>query len=242
MKFGYSSSSSFPPVVKNLLILNIIMFAGTYLLLNKGVDLYTPLAIHYPGSDLFKPWQVVTHLFMHGSLSHLFFNMFTLWMFGRNLELIWGSKRFFNFYFLTAFGAMILYYLVIFIQIKSIDPAIIQELKDMGGEEYQSLTMIKTYLKGPAELFYGSAVGASGAIMGLLGATYVLFPNSTVYLYFAIPVKMKYFVFGMAALSIYLGIVQYSGDNIAHFAHLGGLLAGILIVKYWNKTNRNSFY
>jgi membrane associated rhomboid family serine protease len=200
------------------------------------------LGIFYPESELFKPWQVVTHLFMHGSLTHLIFNMFALWMFGKNLELIWGSKRFFNFYFLSALGAMVLYFLVMFLQLQfGFEPEVLETLRTTP------LDQIRVYgdtdpLNRAARLFYTPAVGASGAIFGLLGATYVLFPNSTVYLYFAIPIKMKYFVFGMAALSIYMGLANHGWDNVAHFAHLGGMLAGIFIVKYWNKTNRNSFY
>lgn len=218
MKFGYSSSRDFPPVVKNLLIINGLMFLVSYVMSMRGMDPFHTLGMHYPTSEFFQPWQIVTHLFMHAGWGHLFFNMFALWMFGRNLELIWGQKRFFNFYFLTAFGALLLYYLVILIQLQ-------------GATELAAYYMINT-----------PVVGASGAVMGLLGATYALFPNSTIYLYFAIPIKMKWFTLGLAVLSLYLGLAQHQGDNVAHFAHLGGLLAGIFIVRYWNKSNRNSFY
>jgi membrane associated rhomboid family serine protease len=246
MEFGSTSRSFFPPVVKNLLIINGLMFLVKIILDGKGIDASHLLGIHYFQSDFFEPWQILTHLFMHGSTSHLIFNMFALWMFGRNLEIIWGSKRFFNFYFLTAFGAMLLYYLVVFIRIQMVDPAIIEELKVMGGETFwNNYTTpgvgVYSYLVEGGLLLNTPAVGASGAIYGLLGATYALFPNTIVYLYFAIPVKMKWLTLGLATVALYMGLTN-SGDNTAHFAHLGGLLAGILIVKYWNKTNRNSFY
>lgn len=242
MNFGYSANRDFPPVVKNLLIINILMFVITAIAQNRGINLTTTLAIYYPESDFFKPWQILSHLFMHGDLTHLFFNMFALWMFGKNLELIWGSKRFFNFYFLCALGAMLLYFLVAYLQLTlAFEPAILETLRTVPYDQLQVTGDNDPLLKA-ARLFYTPTVGASGAIYGLLGATYVLFPNSTVYLYFAIPIKMKYFVLGMAALSVYLGLADYGWDNVAHFAHLGGMLAGIIIVKYWNKTNRNSFY
>ena len=174
------------------------------------VDLRIWLALFSPGSEYFQPYQLITHMFMHGNFYHLFFNMFALWMFGRVLESVWGGKRFFIYYFITGLGAAGLQLLVNYIQ--NVDVNI-------------------------------PMLGASGAVFGVLLAFGMLFPNTRLMLILPpIPIKAKWFVIIYGAAELFFGIANYSGDPVAHFAHLGGMLFGYILIKYWNKTNRKKFY
>ncbi|MBI1344372.1 MAG: rhomboid family intramembrane serine protease [Terrimonas sp.] len=210
----FTRPDNFPPVVKNLLIINGLVFVAQLIFLGKNIDLADYGGLYnwrFSSDDLaglgkigFKPYQFVTHMFMHASFSHILFNMFGLWMFGRILESRLGSKKFLILYFVAGLGA-----------------AFLQEI--MGG--------------------FGIAIGASGAIMGIFAAFGYLFPNTELMLIFLpIPVKAKYFIPALIALDLFGGIYKAPGDNIAHWAHLGGAIAGFLLVIYWNKTDRNSFY
>lgn len=206
MQYRSSGISDLPPVVKNLLIINALVFLLQLFAENSPYEEIVAYGQLMPfNSGFFKIWQPITYMFMHGGWSHIFFNMFTLWMFGRILENFWGSKRFLQFYIICGVAA------------------------------------------GAAHLLTsdGSAVGASGAIMGLMAAFAYLFPNTELYLMFIpIPVKAKYVLPALMAIDLFGGVYKTAGDNVAHWAHLGGALAGFLIVLFWNRSkgNRRNFY
>ena len=205
------------PVVKNLIILNVLMYFGTMVLNNVNPEfIFRYLAVHYPASEYFKPVQLVTYMFMHGGTFHIFFNMLGLFMFGPPVEYSWGPKRFLFYYFFTGFGALVLDFAVKFYQLN-----------------YTSL------YPGEAEMLIDSPmVGASGAIFGLLAAYGYLFPNNIIMpLFPPIPIKAKYFVLIYGGIELYSGISNMTNptSNVAHFAHLGGALFGFLLMVYWNK-------
>jgi membrane associated rhomboid family serine protease len=185
-------------------------------------------------------------MFMHGGIAHLFFNMFALFMFGRVLEQVWGSKRFFIYYFFTGLGAAILHSFVNYIEAQSImsslSPEYIALIKNEGtdiylqGKNYSDMSMAALNA-----LFNIPTVGASGAVFGVLLAFGMYFPNTQLMLLFPpIPIKAKYFVIGYGLIELYLGFTQ-SNSNIAHFAHLGGMLFGFILIKIWQK-QKNKFY
>ena len=226
-----------PPVVKNLLIINGLVFLATIVLGNQfGFDMTQYLGLHYWDSQAFKPYQFITHLFMHGGFWHLFSNMFALWMFGYAMENIWGGKRFLIYYIVTGLGAATLHLLVNHYQIISLNAS--QEQIDLvvnqGHKFLQQNQNFSDPLMGKLNLLYNvPTVGASGAVFGLLLAFGMLFPNQIIYLNFFFPVKAKYFVAFYGLFELYAGIANYEGDNIAHFAHLGGMIFGYFLIKYW---------
>tara|TARA_B100001094_G_scaffold6798_1_gene6062 strand:+ start:122 stop:832 length:711 start_codon:yes stop_codon:yes gene_type:complete len=222
--------SELPEVVKNLLILNGLFFLATVSLNNLGIDLVKILGLHQFQSPDFRPHQLVTHLFMHGNFTHLFFNMFALWMFGKILENVWGSKRFLIYYMITGIGAASIHLLISQYQIISISNQI-PEMVNLAIEgRYNPSIPISKKL---TQLIITPTVGASGAVFGLLLAFGMLFPNALLYLYFAIPIKAKYFVIGYGLIELYAGISNNPADNVAHFAHLGGMIFGFFLIKYW---------
>ena len=229
--------SELPEVVKNLLILNGLFFLATVSLSNLGIDLVKILGLHQFQSIDFRPHQLITHLFMHGDFTHLFFNMFALWMFGKILENVWGSKRFLIYYMITGIGAASIHLLISQYQIISISNQI-PEMVNLAVEgRYNPSIPISKKL---TQLIITPTVGASGAVFGLLLAFGMLFPNALLYLYFAIPIKAKYFVIGYGLIELYAGISNNPADNVAHFAHLGGMIFGFFLIKYW-KNNMTSF-
>lgn len=271
-RFGGKLGST-PPVVLNLLIINILLYFGTSLLARSGVDLVNSLALYYPGSDLFRPYQIITHMFMHGSLTHLFFNMFALWMFGKTLESVWGSARFFLYFFATGIGAAVLHTSVLWLQMGSVSSdaqALINTMSPEGFAmfvkenfpAYQSrlsgfitnwmdmphnsqfILQAESYIQDLLNLKLNiPTVGASGAVFGVLLAFGMLFPNTRLMLLFPpIPIKAKWFVIGYGLIELFSGLSNRAGDNVAHFAHLGGMIFGFILIKYWNKTRRNNFY
>lgn len=265
-----------PPVIKNLIIINGIVLLAQYTAEVQGYKemVYNLFALHNVQSELFKPYQLVTHLFMHGNFVHFFFNMFALWMFGSMLENMWGAKRFLNFYILCGLGAAALHlgwlYLesrtimeevALFKQVPTVD-RMLQFFSKYGvvDEEMRQKVniLITDWRTDPFNANYAEAatdyvsetsqayisnptVGASGAVFGCLAAFGYLFPNTLIYIYFFFPIKAKWFVILYAAAELWMGI-KNSGGNIAHFAHLGGALIGFLLVLYWNKKNRRTFY
>jgi membrane associated rhomboid family serine protease len=240
------SLNTIPPVVKNLIIINVIMLFATYVLEMRGIDLTDILGLHYFQSSEFKPYQLVTHMFMHGGFTHLLFNMFALWMFGRVLESVWGPKRFFIYYFVTGLGAAVLHTFVNYIEFQHLANQLSPETVEMvlrdgpgifnQGQNFSDPDAGKLNL-----LLNIPTVGASGAVFGILLGFGMLFPNTQLMLLFPpIPIKAKYFVMGYGAIELFLGITQ-TGSNIAHFAHLGGMLFGFFMIKYWNKTTKH-FY
>ena len=214
MSFRYTRPDNFPPVIKNLLFINGLFFLATAFLLKDkiyfdGLEEYglTGFFGLWPiQSENFRPFQIFTHMFTHADFGHILFNMFSLWMFGRTLENVWGSKKFLLFYLLCGLGAA-------------------------------AAHLIVQYLTGG----YSFAVGASGAIMGVMVAFAYLFPNTELYLYMAIPVKAKWVIIALVALDLFGGLGK-TGSGIAHWAHLGGAATGFIIVFIWNRTNKKTFY
>ena len=234
--------AALPPVVKNLILINVLLLVAT--ITAKSVfsyDLTTILALYFPKSELFKPLQILTHMFMHADFWHLFFNMFALYMFGGILENVWGPKRFFIYYMVCGLGAALTHETVIAFQYnqlaQSIGPENLQMVIDQAttlfkqGQGFTDPEMLKLQM-----LLNTPTVGASGAIFGVLLAFGVLFPNTQLMLLFPpIPIKAKYFVIGYGAIELYLAVTQ-PGSNIAHAAHLGGMLFGYILIRYWRKT------
>jgi membrane associated rhomboid family serine protease len=234
--------AALPPVVKNLILINVLLLVAT--ITAKSVfsyDLTTILALYFPKSELFKPLQILTHMFMHADFWHLFFNMFALYMFGGILENVWGPKRFFIYYMVCGLGAALTHETVIAFQYnqlaQSIGPENLQLVIDQAttlfkqGQGFTDPEMLKLQM-----LLNTPTVGASGAIFGVLLAFGVLFPNTQLMLLFPpIPIKAKYFVIGYGAIELYLAVTQ-PGSNIAHAAHLGGMLFGYILIRYWRKT------
>lgn len=202
------------PVVKNLVIINALVF-----LAQSAMPGLEPLLMgHYPLGANFEPWQVITHMFMHGSLTHIFFNMFALVVFGSALERAWGSKRFLQYYMLCGIGAFFIYEATVGYEVLQLTESII----------YDGLA--------------GRVVGASGCVYGLLLGFGMLFPNTELILLFPpIPIKAKYFVIIYGLIELSLAMSNSPGDNVAHVAHLGGMLFGFLLIKQWQK-NRKKFY
>ena len=238
MNYKPSSFSHLPEVVKNLLIINGLFFLATITLDGMGFDMYRFFGLHQFQSADFMPHQLITHLFMHGNFTHLFFNMFALWMFGKVLENVWGGKRFLIYYMITGLGAAAIHLCVSQYQIFELSNKFPQflELAKEGMYNSQNLNSIRL-----TQLVSTPTVGASGAVFGVLLAFGMLFPNALLYIYFAIPVKAKYFVIFYGLLELYAGISNNPADNVAHFAHLGGMIFGFLLIKYWRK-NSNTFY
>lgn len=213
--------SSWPPATKSIIIINVLVFIMT--LVDRDFMIRN-FALFYPASPLFKPWQVVSHMFMHGGFWHIFFNMYTLFIFGSVLERVWGTKKYLLFYFVTGLGAAALHTGVQWIevqhymsQIAAGDPAAAQNIGD--------LMRIPT-------------VGASGAIYGLLLGYGMLYPDAVLALIFPpIALKAKWFVILFAVIELLTGLTG-TGGGVAHFAHLGGMLFGWLLILYWKRRNR----
>ena len=212
-----------PTVVKNLLIINVLFFLATIAAQSVfRIDLADYLGLHYIGASDFQPFQLVTYMFMHGSFAHLFFNMFALWMFGNTLENIWGPNRFLLFYFVCGIGAGLVQELVQYIQYATTLQA------------YTSVNMHGHIIPMGEYLNLLTTVGASGAVYGILLAFGMMFPNSTLYIYFAIPIKAKWFVLIYGVIELFSGLGG-AADGVAHFAHLGGMLFGLILIQYWKK-------
>ena len=236
-----------PPVVKNLLIINTLFFAATYVFQSKGIDLAFYLGAFYFDSPLFKIWQPISYMFMHGSFTHILFNMFALYSFGSVLEARWGAKRFINFYLITGLGALALQWGVQAFEIYQMTGSAINQgavtidvVKGMASLNLHGLTPAQgqTFLG----IYSGPMVGASGAIFGLLVAFGMLYPNAELYIMFIpVPVKAKYIIPVYILIELSLGVASIQGDSIAHYAHLGGALLGFLLVKLW-KEKKDTFY
>lgn len=223
----------FPPVVKNLLIVNTLIFVAQITFGNSNPYVIENLfALHDVHSVFFQPHQLITHMFMHGSFEHLLFNMFALWMFGSLLENHWGGKRFLQFYIICGLGAALLHLGVLYIEMEPV----MAEFRRLPGDMQLEILRSEKFKVNVATL------GASGAVFGCLAAFGYLFPNSLIYVYFMIPMKAKWFVLLYAAIELWLGFRNSAGDSVAHFAHLGGAITGFIIVLIWNKTNRKTLY
>ena len=214
-----------PVVTKNLLAINVLVFLATLVAEQRGIDLNSILGLHLFLAEDFKPLQIVTYMFMHGGFTHLVFNMFALFMFGRVLEQVWGAKRFLIFYMATGIGAGLVQELVQYIYFQT------------TLSMYSGVSIAPGMVIPMAEyLNLWNTVGASGAIYGILMAFAMTFPNERMFVIpIPFPIKAKYFVLIFGALELLSGISPRMDDNVAHFAHLGGMLFGFLLILYWRK-------
>ncbi len=243
--FRYYRPNSFPPLVKNLIIINVLVYIAQLVFesqfqLTSKISLYPimPEQLHnmlvasgyYQPDQKFYPYQIATHMFAHSPASffHIVFNMFGLWMFGKILENVWGPQRFLFFYIACGIGAALCHLAVQYFRCEQLLDTVLANPANPD---------IRTMLGAAAP-----ALGASGAVMGIFAAFAYLFPNTEIYVMAAIPVKAKWAILGLVAIDLFGGVANFSGDRIAHFAHLGGAVTGFIIVLIWNKTNRKRFY
>ena len=226
------------PAVKNIIIINVLIYLACFVV--PGLN--DALTGYYFASPNFRPWQIVTHMFMHSQydFTHIFFNMYALYLFGTALENYWGTKKFVIYYMTCGVGAFFLHMGVSYFEIQKM----MQSLTDK--EIYQvmitGLQEGRAYKVQMVELYSAintGVVGASGAVFGVLLGFGMLFPNTELMLLFPpIPLKAKYFVMIYGAIEFFLAMRQTTGDNVAHYAHLGGMLFGYLLLKYWQKNPR----
>lgn len=245
---------SFPDIVKQLIIINVLFFAGSFLINPNITAIATDLlALHYPGNDRFGIWQLLTHMFMHGGFTHILFNMFGLWMFGSPLAQMWGKNKFLFFYISAGLGAALVQLTVNYAQVS----AILEQLVSAGFSESSVVDLLKSerystawqavisesQLNSLYTSFNFSMVGASGALYGVLVAFAYLFPNTELMLLFLpVPIKAKYFVPGVVLLdtiSALTGRSFFSPSNTAFIAHIGGAITGFLIMWYWKRNQFN---
>jgi len=239
------------PVVKQILIGCIVLFIGTQLLAGRNdIDLYAMLSMHYPMNPLFKPWQIITHMFMHGGLAHIAFNMFAMVSIGVIIEKIMGSKRFLQLFFFSGLGAIALHLGIQAIQIHNLTGLWFPDLQALGlkvdGDRiFSDGVVIKTKedLDAIGSMFFQSIVGASGALYGILVAFAFLFPNTElIFMFIPFPIKAKYLVPIIIGLDIVFGFGNFKWDPVAHFAHLGGAITGLALVYFWRKNDRQNFW
>ncbi len=286
MSNGYYRPTGFqvlPLVVKNLLIINALVFLATFALgSSSGLDLIDRFGLRYFGAEKFAPYQFITYMFLHANFAHIFFNMFALWMFGNALENLWGPKKFLIYYMITGIGAALVHYITIYLTLFP-DLSLINqflaepgipalnnlisnhrfmvtqsageiwldflrfqkdvELLSLNSGNYDALQRAIDFVA-EYKIFYlnlPNVVGASGAVFGILLAFGMIFPNYIIYLYFAIPIKAKWFVILYGLLELYLGFSR-SSSNVAHFAHLGGMIFGYFLIIYWRYKDKPKFF
>lgn len=233
MSFRYTRPDTLPPIVKNLIFINVLFFLATEFLFRDigEFGLQGVFGLWPVNHENFRPYQIFTHMFTHAGIGHIFFNMFSLWMFGRMLENIWGPKKFLLFYLICGIGAAVAHMSVAYFQYKDV-LGMMEMLKSTGQTEYLEMVQSGAYY----------AVGASGAVMGVLVGFAYLFPNTELMLLFPpIPIKAKWLILGLVAFDLFGGLGKTS-DGIAHWAHLGGAAMGFILVYIWNKTNKKTFY
>jgi membrane associated rhomboid family serine protease len=252
MNFGGSPFGGMTPVVKNLIIINVLFFLASIVIRSSfGISIEDYLGLHFPMAEKFNPAQLVTYMFLHAypSFTHVFFNMFALFMFGRTLEMLWGPKKFMIYYFATGIGAAFVHIIAQYFEIM---PVLNDITTAMNNPTYDNLKVF--FRLEPNETLSAEVareslmrfrtdylnmhitVGASGSVFGILLAFGMLFPNTQLMLLFPpIPIKAKYFVIIYGVAELFLGVAGFSFDNVAHFAHLGGMLFGFILIKYWQK-------
>lgn len=270
-----------PPVIKNLLILNVIFYLATLVFAFRfNTDLTEILGLHYFFADDFKIWQLITYMFMHDPVNfgHIFFNMFALWMFGNILENYWGGKKFLIYYLICGIGASFIHYTVFYFEIRPVMNAVSNYLEEptlIGFDSFFSQLLMENInprtmseeLKVLIEQYNATSdfnvseklglsielmnqfrrdflnqpvvIGASGSVFGILLAFGMMFPNTMVYIYFLFPIKAKWLVIIYGIIEFYMGL--RGGDNVAHYAHLGGMIFGFILIKWWER-NRIRYY
>ncbi len=232
------------PVVKNIIIINVLFFLGSMAI--PGLD--NALSGYYWSSPNFQPWQIVTHMFMHAGVGHIFFNMYGLYLFGSALENYWGSKRFLTYYLVSGLGAFVLHNAMTYFELTQIIPQLSPADWDMVRAEganamQEGKNFIDPLMRKANSVLNTGMVGASGAVFGILLAFGMLFPNTELMLLFPpIPLKAKWLVFGYGALELYSAVQANPGDNVAHFAHLGGMISGYFLLKYWQKKTTDNHW
>ncbi|PQJ74120.1 rhomboid family intramembrane serine protease [Polaribacter gangjinensis] len=236
--------NNFTDAIKHLIVINIIVFVAPQLM---QTDYTNILALHFPKNEHFGFWQYATHLFMHGGFAHILFNMYGLWAFGTPLEQMWGKNKFIFFYFSSGIGAGLIYTLVnyyqfnaiydLFIQAGLTDNEVIAILKEGSTNDIRVLQAITQQQFNEIFALYNTpAVGASGAVYGVLVAFGMYFKDAKLALiFFPVPIAAKYFIPIMILGDLFFGVTKYSVGNIAHFAHIGGALIGFIIAFYWKK-------
>lgn len=242
--------NSIPVITKNLLIINVLMFLGTLVARTYGIDLADYLGLHFFMSDRFNAAQLITYMFMHGGFTHVFFNMFAVWMFGRILEQVWGPKRFLFYYLLCGIGAGLIQEGVTAVRYFTMESGMNPEaVSAVLSEGAKALSSGMNFVDpGMAELnivLNSSTVGASGAVYAILLGFGMLFPNERMFIFpLPMPIKAKYFVMGYALIELYSGLANNPTDNVAHFAHLGGMIFGFILIMYWRRKRRrgNGYY
>jgi membrane associated rhomboid family serine protease len=232
--------NSLPIVTKNIIIICALMFLAS----NVFPAIEPHLAAHYFKSELFKPWQIVTHMFMHGTISHLFFNMFGVFMFGKAVEYYWGAKKFLNYYLVCGLGAVALHQAWTWYEIQQLTPLVsssnLEALYQLGSNASFETTQVEfNHLQSIFDLISSGMLGASGCLFGVLVAFGMMFPNAEMFMMFIpIPIKAKYMVALYGAFELFAGFSNRAGDNVAHFAHLGGLLTGLIILLVWKRQGK----
>lgn len=229
--------STIPPVTLNLIIINALCLLATFVFSRSGINLNSMLGLHYFEASKFNVAQLITYMFMHANFSHFFFNMFSLYMFGRTLEQVWGGKRFLVYYMVTGIGAGLVQEGVWWFQLRQM---LSHETIHLGQYMIPKAEFLINYLPDYMNMAF-LTIGASGAVFGILLAFGMLFPNAQLYMMFIpVPIRAKYFVIGYGILELFLGVGSFSGDNIAHFAHLGGMIFGYILIKIWKKQDFNN--
>lgn len=215
--------NNIPTITKNLLIVNVVVFLATYLFRNMGVDLNNVLGLHFFLAPDFHIYQLFTYMFAHGGFSHIFFNMFALWMFGCIVERTWGPKKFLTYYIVCGVGA-----------------GLFQELAQfaIASEQLPHFTLAQTMKVANANAAFlnlWTTVGASGAVYGILLAFGMLYPEERIFIFpLPVPIKAKWFVMGYAAIELFMAYSS-TGDGVAHLAHLGGMVFGFFLIRYWRR-------
>ncbi len=217
-----------PVVTKNLIAINVLMFLALLAFERSGIDLNNLLGLHLFLAPDFRPYQLVTYMFMHGGFTHILFNMYAVWVFGSILERVWGSSRFLFYYIVAGVGAGLVQEAVQYIYYAT------------TLAQYTQVNMGGGFIVPMAEyLNLWTTVGASGAVYGILLAFAMTFPNEKLFMIpFPFPIKAKYFVLIFGALELFTGLSNNAGDNVAHFAHLGGMIFGLLMILYWRKKGK----
>lgn len=222
-----------PAITKNLLIINVLMFVAYFVFGRLGIDLNDALGLHFFLSSDFHVYQLLTYMFMHAGWTHIFFNMFALWMFGRIVESVWGPKRFLFYYMACGIGAGLIQMIAQFISFYAIAS---EEIPGFGFGNIMAVVHNSEMV-----LNSWTTVGASGAIYGILLAFGMLFPEERIFIFpLPVPIKAKWFVALYAGLELVLGLGM-PGDSVAHFAHLGGMLFGYIIIRYWRNNPGNGY-
>lgn len=224
-----------PPIIKNIIIINLLVFLAQQTLGARiEQEILNRFALHDVSSYFFGPHQLITYLFLHGSWPHVLMNMFVLWMFGSILEDYWGPKRFLTFYIVCGIGAAVAQ-----LAVQHMDMADTWRMI----HEAPMTEELKEALQDPYKVINQPTLGASGAVFGCMAAFGYLFPNNELLIIpIPFPIKAKWLVLGYAAIELFAGLEPSQSDNVAHWAHLGGGLIGLLLVIYWNRNNRRNFY